>query len=149
MTLSQKCLYAVRAIFELARQYGEGATRLQQIAEVQAIPSQFLELILRQHRQGGFVKSKRGIHGGYLLAMQPAELSIGEIIAFIDGEMSPVRCITDEKTPECPLYGDCAFMNLWTRARDAIEEIYGETSFQDLVDEQIELDQAKINNYSI
>lgn len=71
MSVSQKCQYALRAVFELARRRGEKPTSIREIAEAQAIPAKFLELILTQLRKGGLVESRRGIHGGYLLAVWP------------------------------------------------------------------------------
>jgi Rrf2 family protein len=138
VTLSQKCQYAVRAVFELAKRYGTRPTTIGEIAEAQAIPPRFLELILRQLRQGGFVASRRGIQGGYLLAAQPDRLSVAQIIRFIDGEPIPVKCVGTEKerSTNCPLYRRCPFMNLWIRARDAVSRVYDETSFKDLVDEE-------------
>jgi Rrf2 family protein len=136
LTLSQKCQYAVRAIFELAKRYGSTPTTVGEIADAQAIPPRFLELILRQLRQGGFVTSRRGIQGGYLLAAQPDRLSVAQIIRFVDGEPIPVKCVGAKESTDCPLYRRCAFMNLWLRARDAVSRVYDETSFKDLVDEE-------------
>lgn len=59
MNVSQKCQYALRAVFELAKRRGEGPTTVADIAKAQAIPAKFLELILGQLRQGGFTESRR------------------------------------------------------------------------------------------
>ena len=67
MNLSQKCQYAVRAIFELAKHYGRGPVAISQIAASQAIPQRFLENILNELRPTGLIESRRGIQGGYLL----------------------------------------------------------------------------------
>ena len=78
MGVSLKCQYGLRALFELARREGEGLVRLTEIAEKQAIPGRFLENILNQLRQGGFVESRRGKDGGFvLLWRRPA----GQIVA--------------------------------------------------------------------
>ena len=134
MRVSQKCQYALRAVFELARRHGEGPTSIREIASAQAIPPRFLELILAELRKGGFVQSRRGVHGGYFLARLPRAVSAGEIIRFIDGPVAPVRCVGDRRGADCPLYGECAFMGMWTRARDAVAEVYDTTTFQDLID---------------
>ena len=57
MSVSLKCQYGLRALFELAKRTGSGPTRIQEIAEAQAIPPRFLENILNQLRRGGFVES--------------------------------------------------------------------------------------------
>ena len=92
MSISQKCQYALRSVFELAKRHGEGPTSIREIARAQAIPPKFLELILTELRKGGFVESRRGIHGGYLLPVPPKTVFAGEIIRFVDGPIAPVRC---------------------------------------------------------
>ena len=136
MSVSQKCQYALRAIFELVKRQGSGVATVAEIAEAQAIPPKFLELILGQLRQGGFVESRRGVKGGYLLAVGPEDLSVGDILRFIDGPIAPVRCVRGTSQKDCPLEGNCAFMGMWTRARDAMAEVYDQTSFQDLINEE-------------
>lgn len=150
MTLSQKCQYAIRAIFELGKRYGEGPVRISEIAEAQAIPNRFLELIMRQLRQAEFVESRRGVRGGYLLARPPSEISVGQVIALIDGDQKPVQCLgNDSSAKACPLHGNCVFMGLWSRARDAVNKIYDGTSFQDLIDEDAAISQSTITNFCI
>ena len=149
MNISQKCQYGLRAIFELAKRQGQGPTTVGQIAEAQAIPPRFLELILGQLRQGGFVESRRGIHGGYLLAVSSEPLSIGEIIRFIDGPLAPVRCIVGDKKRDCPLYGGCAFLSTWKRAEDAVAKVYDETTFEDLMNEERTASDKYVASYCI
>jgi len=133
MLVSQKCQYALRAIFELAKRWGQGPTKIAQIAEAQAIPPRFLEVILSQLKQGGFVTSQRGSEGGYWLLRPPEQLTVGEIIRFVQGPVGPVGCIS-ENPAKCPLAGDCAFYSMWERVRKAISDVYDGTTFQDLVD---------------
>ena len=151
MNISQKCQYALRAIFELAKHSGaeRGPIRVSEIAKVQAIPPRFLELILGQLRQGGFVESRRGVHGGYLLAASPEALSVGEIIRFIDGPLAPVRCIAGDKKKDCPLYGGCAFLNTWKRAADAVAKVYDETTFENLMNEERAASEKYVASYCI
>ena len=136
MSVSQKCQYALRAVFELAKHRGNGPVTVAQIAQAQAIPARFLELILGELRRGGFVHSRRGVHGGYLLPVGPEDLYVGQIIRFIDGPVAPVRCVAGDKDNDCPLYGSCAFVSMWSRARDAVAEVYDQTSFRDLIEEE-------------
>ena len=149
MNISQKCQYGLRAVFELAKHWGGGPTSVSQIAEIQAIPPRFLELILGELRQGGFVESRRGVHGGYLLAVDPARLYVGQIIRFIDGPVAPVSCVIANKQRDCPLHGSCAFMNMWSRARDAVAEVYDQTSFQDLIEEEAAAAEKYVASYCI
>lgn len=71
------------------------------------------------------------------MSTPPRALSVGEIIRFIDGPQSPVRCVAEGETNDCPLQGKCGFMGMWTRARDAVQNVYNETTFQDLIDEEL------------
>ena len=143
MNLSQKCQYALRAVYELAKRHGAGPTSIREIAEIQAIPSRFLELILGQLKQSGYVESRRGVDGGYLLTVSPAELCVGDIIRFVDGPLDPVKCIAGGRATDCPLLGNCAFTELWERAKQAVANVYDNTTFSDLIEEE----QAKTDTY--
>lgn len=134
MSLSQKCQYAVRAVLELAKRHGAGPVTIGDIAAEQAIPGRFLEMILNELKQGGHVGSRRGIRGGYFLVTPPGQLSVGEIIRFIDGPLDPVKCVNIQDGKPCRLKDSCALVGLWARAKSAVEDVYENTSFQDLVE---------------
>jgi Rrf2 family protein len=145
MLVSQKAQYALRAVFELARHYGKGWFKISDIAEAQAIPIRFLEVILSQVKQAGFIASRRGAEGGYMLMVSPKELTVGQVLNFIQGPVGPVECVTEEvhAAQKCPLYGGCAFLGLWERVQKAISDVYDHTTFQDLIDQ----DQARQHQY--
>ena len=150
MAVTQKCQYALRALFELARREGEGVVPAGEIAERQAIPKRFLEVILHQLRQGGFVDSQRGKVGGFYLARPAAEVAVGEIIRFMDGPISPVDCHRERPGHDCPLRGGCVFRGLWDAAREALERVYDTRSLRDLVEEEQRMrQQAEGANYMI
>ena len=134
MLISQKCQYGLRAIFELARRGGSEPVSVAEIARVQAIPPRFLEIILGQLKQAGYVVSRRGAQGGYLLARDPADIAVGEIIQAIQGAIGPVHCLVESAGSECPLFGDCVFLPMWERARAAISGVFDDTTFADLVE---------------
>jgi len=136
MNLSRKCQYALRATFELAKRRYEGPVKISDIAAAQAIPPRFLELILNELKQGDFVRSRRGATGGYELAVSPRALTVGRIIEFIDGPVSPVKCLAGDAPSDCPLLGRCAFMDLWRRAREAVSGVYDNTTLEDLVERE-------------
>lgn len=135
MQVSQKTRYALRAVFELSRRHGQGPIRIADIAQSQAIPPRFLEGILHQLKQGGLLRSLRGARGGYELARDPQEISVGDLIRLIEGPITPAPC-TNEGNPEgCPLFDNCVFLGLWKRAAEALSGVYDGTSFADLVAE--------------
>jgi Rrf2 family cysteine metabolism transcriptional repressor len=136
MLISQKCQYALRAIFELAKRNDRGPVKTAEIAEAQAIPPRFLEVILSQLKQAGFVVSQRGSKGGYLLVRSPGELTVGEVLRFMQGPVGPIECVAGSSKDKCPLYGDCAFLPMWEKVRHATSDVYDNTSFQDLLDQE-------------
>jgi Rrf2 family transcriptional regulator, cysteine metabolism repressor len=147
--VSQKCQYAIRAVFELARRQGQGPVKISEIAETQAIPVRFLEVILNQLRRAGFVQSRRGAGGGYLLARQPDRVTVGEIVQFLDGPLVPVACMAEKAAKECLLHGNCVFIGMWQRAAKAVSDVYDLTSFQDLIDDETGMGTAASFTYSI
>lgn len=149
MQVSQKTRYALRAMFELATRHGHGPVRISEIAEKQAIPPRFLEGILNQLRQAGLLRSVRGARGGYEMAVEPAEISVGDMIRVIEGPITPAPCNNDENPEEGPLFGDCVFIPLWKKAGDALAEVYDGTSFADLVRMEQEQRPAEAFTYAI
>ncbi len=147
--VSQKCQYAIRAVFELARRHGQGPVKISDIAEAQAIPLRFLEVILSQLRRVGLVQSKRGAEGGYLMARRPDRVTVGEIVKFVEGPQVPVACMTDKDARGCILYGNCVFMDMWRRVEKAVSDVYDQTSFQDLVDDETKMRSTASLTYSI
>lgn len=133
--VSQKCQYALRAIFELAlRCPTDSVTTVAEISEKQKIPIRFLEQILARLRAGGYVDSRRGNQGGYVMGVSPSSISVGEIIRFIEGPDDSVDCLKKSSGNHCPFDSSCVFKDLWERAQSSIVEIFDSTSFQDLVD---------------
>ena len=149
MHISQRGQYALRAIFELAKRSGQGPIKIADIAEAQSIPIRFLEVILSQLKQGGFVASQRGNRGGYTLVSSPEELAVGKVLRFMEGPVGPVDCVMSGSKDKCPLYGDCAFLPMWEKAQAAISEVYDNTTFQDLVDQDRQKVEKSALSYSI
>jgi len=108
--------------------------KISQIAEVQAIPPRFLEVILSQLKQGDFVASRRGNAGGYYLTRDPASLTVGEIICFVQGPVVPVECTSLGGDKHCPLEDDCIFTTVWDRISKAVTEVCDDTTFGDLIE---------------
>lgn len=132
MILSQKCQYALRAVYEITLRQEDWPVKSGDIAEAQAIPPRFLENILAQLKQGGFIDSRRGKAGGYMLADPEREITVGEIIRFIQGPLVPVHCMI-EAPNTCELHGSCPFHSMWDRARKAVIEVYDTTTMHDLI----------------
>ena len=136
MPISRKCQYAVRAVFELARHYGEGPIKIHDIAAAQALPPQFLEGILSALKQAGFLASVRGQKGGYSLSRPPREITFGEVVRFVEGPLHPVECTAEGSLEVCPLAPGCVFLPVWQEAEAAVSAVYDGVTYQDLLDRE-------------
>lgn len=138
MLLTQKHKYALRAIFELAKrhQHQGSQIKLAEIAQAQAIPLRFLEVIMAQLKNSGLVVSKRGRYGGYALRKNPDQILVGDIFRFLDDRSRHDRCDVCIAQEGCPLYADCAFRPMWVRVCDAIYGVFDQTTIQDLINNE-------------
>ena len=151
MQISNKCYYALKALYELAsRSDHEKPVKIASIAGRQEIPKRFLEVILNELRQGGFVDSRRGVDGGYFLSRPSGKITIGEVVRFVDGDIAPVPCVsTDEKQKRCEKYLRCPFHPFWQRVQEITESVYEGTTIADIL-EQWNQQNARMNiNYEI
>ena len=94
--------YALRAIFELAKRAGQGPIKISKIAEAQAIPLRFLEVILSQLKGSGIVDAKRGFYGGYFLIRPPGEITVGHIFRYMDAPLDAAHCSACVSKSNCP-----------------------------------------------
>ena len=134
MLITKKNQYALRAIFELAKHRGQGPKKISEIAHAQAIPLRFLEVILSQLKGTGWVESKRGFYGGYLLKCSPRDISVGDILRFMQSPSQVADCIACFSKHDCPFDGNCAFASMWHQVNEAMFNIYDKTTIQDLLD---------------
>lgn len=139
MNVSVKGEYALAALFDLAAQRSEFPVKIAGIARRQKIPQKFLELILASLKQGGFVESKRGAEGGYLLSRSAAAISVGDVIRFVEGGKGTSR----KRRKETP------FSDLWQRADAAISSVIDRTTLEDLVRSWQERQNRYVPNWEI
>ena len=123
MTISVKGEYALQALFDLASQPTGAPVKIGQIAKRQKIPQKFLELILAGLKQGGFVESRRGAEGGYLLLRAPETLTAGEVLRFIEGPQARSRARRRNESP---------FSGMWSEVDRAVSEVLDHTTFAEL-----------------
>ncbi|MHC4213437.1 MAG: RrF2 family transcriptional regulator [Planctomycetota bacterium] len=134
MRISKKSQYGLRAVFELAVRNSGQPVRVSEVAAAQNIPPRFLEVILNELRHAGFVESRRGNEGGYLLARGADELNVGEIIDFLEGPFLLAGDNNGNGNSSESYFGDLAFAQLWERVNMAATEIFRNTSFAELAD---------------
>lgn len=134
MKITYKGDYALKALFQLALKYNEGQIMsINEIAEHGDMPTKFLEQILLMLRKGGLVKSKRGINGGFVLARHPKDITVGEVIRFIEGPIEPISCTSDEHYKGCKDMACCIFRDVWKEVGDAISVVVDTLTFEELV----------------
>ena len=129
MKLSVKSDYATRAVLWLARHHHEGvARRVDEMAHAEDIPPKYLVQILIELKSKQIVKSQRGKSGGYLLAKPPAEISMGEILRSIHGEVFDSPALNDPKC--CP-----ELRRAWKKLQRTLNETADSITFQKLLEE--------------
>jgi Rrf2 family protein len=125
MKLSKKAEYALRAVVAMSRDNSGRTFAIQEIAKSEGIPLKFLEQILLVLKNGGVLRSKRGVGGGYQLARLPELIPLGEIIELIDGPAEPIACsIHAGKSTacDCHIIGSCSLGRTFAELRSQVQE---------------------------
>jgi len=136
MKITYKGDYALKALFQLSLMYGKGESAVMSINDIARfgdMPTKFLEQILLILRRGGFVKSRRGVNGGFSLARPPRDITIGEVIRFIEGPTEPISCIKEEGYKGCKDLGSCIFRDVWKEVNNAISVVIDTLTFEELI----------------
>ena len=118
-------------ILDLAQHYGQGAIQLGEIANRQKISLKYLEQIIRPLKKAGFVKSFRGAKGGHVLSKPPQEVSVGEVVALLEGGKTLVGC--DQKPEVCQRVDSCVTRYIWMEAATAMYDKLAAITFADLL----------------
>jgi Rrf2 family transcriptional regulator, cysteine metabolism repressor len=146
MKITFKCDYALKAILDLALHYNKELVKSHDLAKRIDAPSKFLEQVLLELKKGGFVKSRRGKMGGYMLSRTPGQITVGDVIKFIEGPIEPISCINEEYF-SCADLNSCVFKQLWRQVFQATSDIIDNTTFEKLVS-QVNTD-SQVLTYSI
>ena len=131
MKVTKKGEYAMRALVDLALNYNKGVRQAQDIVREEAIPEKFLEQILLILKNAGFVQSKRGVGGGYVLNRSPNEISLGEVIRLIDGPLAPLECVNGEHL-NCSREITCGIRSVMLDVANATAEILDRVTLADV-----------------
>jgi len=137
MHLSKRGEYALRALIDLGISFelGRPLLPIRELAQKEKLPEKFLEQILGQLKEAGYLESKRGKNGGYFLKKPPREVLIGDIVRLIDGPLAPIRCVskTAYERCSCPDEDHCGLRILMEDVRSAIAAILDRHSLADIV----------------
>jgi Rrf2 family protein len=138
MNLSKRGEYALRALIDIgiAREQGRDLLPIRELAERERIPVKFLEQILLQLKEAGFLDSKRGKKGGYLLRKAPRSIRIGDVVRLIDGPLAPIPCVskTAYAPCSCPDEDHCGLRMLMLDVRNSIAEHLDRHTLEDVVE---------------
>lgn len=133
MDISARTMYGLRALVTLAGVRSNSPMSIQAIADAESLPSKFLEGIMGDLKRGGFVKSRRGANGGYLLARPASEITLLDLIRHLDGPVAPLSYAdrtSGEHVTECQR----AFFPVWDEVRDATIRVLESYSIQSIAD---------------
>jgi Rrf2 family protein len=133
--LSKKAKYAIKALLALADQNREEPMRIADLARSEQIPPKFLELILLGLKNQGLLRSRKGKGGGYLLAREPSEIYLGQIVRMFDGPLAPVPCASQTaymRCIDCRNEAVCGVHLAMKEVRDATARILDGTSLESL-----------------
>lgn len=138
MKLTKRGEYALRALidFGIAHELGRPLIKVGELVEKERLPVKFLEQILMQLREAGYIETKRGKGGGYFLAKAPKEIRFGEVIRLIDGPLAPIACVsqTAYERCTCPDENHCGLRMLMLDVRNAIAKILDRYVLADVVE---------------
>ncbi len=134
MKIPMRVDYGVRALVELAIQYGNGPVQTAEIATKQGIPVAYLDQLMASLNRYGFVVSRRGPRGGHSLAMLPCSINLSMVMSKLDANSSPLDCLVNPL--DCALSESCAQQEVWKSVEDAISEVLSNITLADLAERQ-------------
>src|ERR1039458_198512 len=124
--------YSLKALLALAERYpSPEPLRVEEIAQGQGVPRNYLRRLLIELRRGGLVASQKGPSGGYMLARHPARITMADVVEIIEGDYNPVDCL-EESSSMCPRGQPCAMRDVWCELRDAVNGILRRVTLQAL-----------------
>jgi Rrf2 family protein len=131
MKISTKTRYGTRAMVDIGEHYGEGPVSLRELAERQGVSMKYMEQIVPSLKAAGLIKSARGSQGGYVLAKEPHEISLHDIVHSLVGPWSLVDCLEGESV--CDRTQECVTYEIWQDIQRAIYKILDATRLDEMI----------------
>ena len=136
MKLSTRGRYGLKAMFDLALNYGDGPISLTSIAERQAISVNYLEQLISPLRKAMLVESVRGAQGGYMLAKSPNEITVGVILTTLEGPLAPTDCVVVDGDDEiCDHSSYCVTKVIYEKIYESISTVVNSITLQHMIDD--------------
>ncbi|GCD12197.1 Rrf2 family transcriptional regulator [Clostridium tagluense] len=136
MKLSTKGRYGVKAMVDLAINYGEQPISIKSISERQSISEYYLEQLFSSLRKAKLIKSVRGAQGGYILNRAPEEITIYDVINVLEGPIEISDCLEEGS---CNKIDCCATRLLWKKIKNSIDSVTSSITLKDIVDDYNEI----------
>ena len=133
MKISTKGRYGLRAFIDLARYSEEGPVSINSIAQRQNLSEGYLEQLMAKLKKAGLVKSLRGSGGGYILARDASEVSVGDVLRALEGNMELVTCAAFHEVEACGLEKTCVTKYVWQKINESILKTIDEIKIDTLV----------------
>lgn len=133
MKISTKGRYALRMLIELALRKEEGFIPLKEIAKKQDISKKYLEQIVPIMNNSGLLLTNRGYQGGYKLAKDPSQITVGMILRATEGSMAPVSCLENQQEL-CDRSDICMALTVWRGLEEVINEYLDGITLQNILD---------------
>lgn len=132
--LTNKGKYGLKALGHLLTLKEGELAMVGDIAATNNIPKKFLDAILSELRNAGFVYSRKGKYGGYYLARPPGEIMIGHVVRVLDGPLAPIPCASKTRYQPCHDCDveTCRVRHLMLEVRNAIAQVLDNTSLTDM-----------------
>lgn len=131
MKLSTRSRYGARILVDLARHNDNGPVQIGEISKRQDISVKYLEQLIRPLKQASMVTSVRGPKGGHMLAKNPEDISLGQIVRLFEGQSELVECISNPD--RCHMSDDCQVRLAWKEATRVLYEKLDSTTISDLM----------------
>ncbi|HEY5298546.1 MAG TPA: Rrf2 family transcriptional regulator [Verrucomicrobiae bacterium] len=132
MWVSKKTDYALRALFTLVDHFGGTPIPIRELARRNDVPKRFLEQIMLALKAKGWVDSVAGIRGGYVLAKNPAKITMGEVVRHFDGILAPIHCVSVTDYQRCSQEPVCRFRRIFLDARNYVAGIMDRSTLADV-----------------
>lgn len=137
MKVSTKGRYALRIMIDLAVNCTGNFIPSKEISKRQDISIKYLEQIISSLHRMGYLKSARGINGGYKLAKEPKDYTVGDILRATEGSLAPITCLEDEEN-QCPRNCNCTTLNFWEGLNKLINDYVDKHTIEDLIANNID-----------
>lgn len=140
MRVTTRGQYGIKALFELAMRAESGPVPLREIAQRQGLPENYLEQLMAPLRKAGIVRSIRGAQGGYMLARDAAEITVGDILRVLEGPVAPAECVSGDPSDDfyCADGESCVIRGIWVQVQEAVNNVIDNITLAQLREQELE-----------